>query len=202
MSEEKKRPPQADVKAMRHIAKLRRQKHGAGDYDARLLEQAAGVIEEARARVAELEAELKEPAPEERARMTIVRLEGERNQAWKDLDAALAAAPAGEEKHERCGGCGNEIDPTTCCCGEFEKDHRFIMEHPFVPMGCDCLREKKEPPACPRCARLEEALREIAKGAGPYSMDRLTHAENCIDAMKELAEAALRPAGERGGDDG
>ncbi len=38
---------------------------------------------------------------------------------------------------------------------------------------------------------LVRALEEIAEGAGPFSRDPLTHAENCIDDMKERARAAL-----------
>ena len=41
--------------------------------------------------------------------------------------------------------------------------------------------------------RLREALTEIARGTGPFSRDRLTHAENCIEAMKQLALDALAP---------
>jgi len=50
---------------------------------------------------------------------------------------------------------------------------------------------------CMRCGwseelqRLREALKEISKGEGAYSLDRLTHAENTIRAMKDLARAAL-----------
>ena len=43
-------------------------------------------------------------------------------------------------------------------------------------------------------AALEEAraaLTRIAKREGPYSVDRLTHAENTIDAMARIAEEAL-----------
>ena len=40
-----------------------------------------------------------------------------------------------------------------------------------------------------------EALQEIAEGKGRYSMDKLTHAENTIDAMKELATKALAKVG-------
>ena len=36
-----------------------------------------------------------------------------------------------------------------------------------------------------------EALREIAKGKGAYSMDPLTHAENTIRDMIGLATTAL-----------
>ena len=39
--------------------------------------------------------------------------------------------------------------------------------------------------------QMREALAEIAQGRGAYSRDQLTHAENCIEAMKALARAAL-----------
>jgi hypothetical protein len=35
------------------------------------------------------------------------------------------------------------------------------------------------------------ALKEISKGRGGYSQDRLTHAENTIEDMKGLAVAAV-----------
>ena len=41
---------------------------------------------------------------------------------------------------------------------------------------------------------LLEALKEIAKGSGPFSSDRLTHAENTIEAMKRLAFDAIAKA--------
>lgn len=39
--------------------------------------------------------------------------------------------------------------------------------------------------------KMAEALKEITKGAGPFSLDPLTHAENTIEAMKETAREAL-----------
>jgi len=39
-----------------------------------------------------------------------------------------------------------------------------------------------------------EALKEISEGKGRYSMDKLTHASNTIDDMKELALNALLKA--------
>ena len=42
--------------------------------------------------------------------------------------------------------------------------------------------------------RLRRALVEIAKGEGAFSRDPLEHAGNCIDNMKQIAEAALRKA--------
>ncbi len=41
--------------------------------------------------------------------------------------------------------------------------------------------------------RLREALEEINIGDGPYSMDPLKHAGNCISNMMELASHALNP---------
>lgn len=40
-------------------------------------------------------------------------------------------------------------------------------------------------------AILIAALREIAKGEGPFSLDPLTHAANTIEAMKDTAKRAL-----------
>lgn len=44
--------------------------------------------------------------------------------------------------------------------------------------------------------RLREALQEVAKGEGPFSRDQLTHAQNTIEAMKEIALNALQPKAE------
>ena len=41
-----------------------------------------------------------------------------------------------------CPGCGNEIDPDWCCCGDSKDSHGYSSGHPFVPMGCDCYRAK------------------------------------------------------------
>lgn len=46
-------------------------------------------------------------------------------------------------KHQnsvKCDGCGNEIDPDYCHCGNTPEDHGTYEGHRFVPMGCDCLR--------------------------------------------------------------
>ena len=39
---------------------------------------------------------------------------------------------------------------------------------------------------------LLKALKEIAKGEGPYDMDHLKHASNTIDNMKEIANKAIK----------
>ena len=36
------------------------------------------------------------------------------------------------------------------------------------------------------------ALKEISKGRGPFKMNPVEHAQSCIEAMKEVAEQALR----------
>lgn len=38
---------------------------------------------------------------------------------------------------EICEGCGNEIDPDVCWCGDFI-DHVWDGAHYGVPMGCTC----------------------------------------------------------------
>jgi len=51
--------------------------------------------------------------------------------------------PEGAQDTRTCPGCGQEIDPTICYCGNSPKDHDpFEMGHTFVPLGCDCLRDK------------------------------------------------------------
>jgi hypothetical protein len=53
-----------------------------------------------------------------------------------------------EEENAICPGCQQMIDPTTCHCGSGEKDAEHgwygyeAYTHPFVPMGCDCYRDK------------------------------------------------------------
>ena len=43
-----------------------------------------------------------------------------------------------------------------------------------------------------RIEELEEALRQIAKGEGPFSRDPLTHAANCVENMQKIAIDALQ----------
>jgi len=50
-----------------------------------------------------------------------------------------------------CSGCGHEIDPEVCWCGEPEGAH--FAEHGFVPMGCDCGRRR----SCSVCGQPEGA---------------------------------------------
>jgi hypothetical protein len=45
------------------------------------------------------------------------------------------------EEHylETCPGCGCEIDPDTCGCGDTQEGHPWEAGHNFVPMGCTCF---------------------------------------------------------------
>lgn len=40
--------------------------------------------------------------------------------------------------HEICKGCGHEIDPKVCHCGDMIDTHPRTNEHSPVPMGCQC----------------------------------------------------------------
>jgi len=47
-----------------------------------------------------------------------------------------------------CPGCGNEIDPDCCGCGDYKEGHDAMwLGHSFVPMGCDCMRDRSAPSA-------------------------------------------------------
>lgn len=39
-----------------------------------------------------------------------------------------------------CEGCGAEIMPEVCCCGLEQPHDWWADNHPFVPMGCNCMR--------------------------------------------------------------
>jgi hypothetical protein len=45
---------------------------------------------------------------------------------------------------EICSGCQKEIDTDVCWCGTLHEDHKFVYDHPFIPIGCDCCREQVE----------------------------------------------------------
>lgn len=53
----------------------------------------------------------------------------------------MTTAPTTDER-PICPGCKNPIDPEVCWCGDYMKNHGAGTEHPAVPMGCDCLRDK------------------------------------------------------------
>lgn len=71
-------------------------------------------------------------------------------------------SPAEACSEERAAGNGG-CGACSICCGE--------------------LRERVE--------RCEEALREVVKGEGRFSLDPLTHASNTIEDMRDIARRAL-----------
>ena len=46
------------------------------------------------------------------------------------------------DEPERCPSCGNQIQSDVCWCGCTYANHDHIYDHSFVPMGCDCGRDK------------------------------------------------------------
>jgi hypothetical protein len=50
------------------------------------------------------------------------------------------------QERPRCEGCGNEIDPDWCWCGDAIKGHGHTSNHGPIPMGCDCGRAAQETP--------------------------------------------------------
>lgn len=49
------------------------------------------------------------------------------------------------DRIEACPHCKQEIDPEVCWCGEKQDAHQsYDNYHPFIPMGCNCYRDKDE----------------------------------------------------------
>lgn len=64
---------------------------------------------------------------------------------------------------EICDGCGAEIDPDCCGCGDSREGHDSMWSgHSFVPMGCNCMRE----PSAELKEVLADALASQADGEG------------------------------------
>ena len=59
-----------------------------------------------------------------------------------ETDDGRRWAEASEFGSVVCPGCGNGIDPNVCWCGDFYSQHNAYSGHNFVPMGCDCGRDK------------------------------------------------------------
>lgn len=70
--------------------------------------------------------------------------------------------------------CALRLDGRECSCGWFG-----------VPLPDRYARLAEEND------RFRRALEEVVRGAGPFSRDRLEHATNTIEAMREIARAAL-----------
>jgi len=72
----------------------------------------------------------------------------------------------------------------------FPKSMRLSRENmiDFAKVYAAAVVEEKEA----EIKQLREVLEEISKGEGRYSMDKLEHASNTIEDMKELAINALK----------
>lgn len=85
---------------------------------------------------------LSTPYPEEAGNAAtliaeVVTLKARVAEVERERDAANLTIESITAPH--CEGCGAEVDPTTCWCGS-ECDGRD--GHPFVEMGCNCMRDK------------------------------------------------------------
>ena len=48
------------------------------------------------------------------------------------------------EQRPTCPDCGSEIDPKTCWCGDWVKDHVGMSHnHGAVPLGCTCHMQRE-----------------------------------------------------------
>jgi len=90
-------------------------------------------------------------------------------------------------------GIDRVISPTLESGSDAIADCYYLNDDDFIAESREALphyidrTEKAEA----RVRELEEALREIAKGEGPFSRDHLKHAANCIESMKNIAITAL-----------
>ncbi len=101
----------------------------------------------------------------------------ERDDARQVLDMAIGP---------HCSGCGSAIDPDCCWCGDALGSHNGDDGHPFVAMGCDCLRAERD------WRRVATAHRERA-----WTLTRnLDAARAELATVKAMVSAAWMAAGE------
>lgn len=85
---------------------------------------------------------------------------------------------AGQER-PRCEGCGNEIDPDWCWCGDSIKGHGHTNNHGPIPMGCDCGRAAQETGAlCPHGMPLDENVCGPCSEGRPNTVTRTVWTKN------------------------
>jgi len=88
-----------------------------------------------------------------------------------------------------------EKDPFVVTADDGTKYHRRVMVAVAGPStGVGEYMAHANAALIAAAPELLEALEEIARGVGPFSMDRLEHATNTIEAMKGLARAAIAKA--------
>lgn len=81
-----------------------------------------------------------------------------------------------------CRGCGNKIDPTTCCCGGGPGCYPMNDGHSFVPMGCRCYSNDEE---------AEKVITELTE-RGRKLLGRW-HLGRASTRLSELGERHARP---------
>lgn len=85
-----------------------------------------------------------------------------------------------------CEGCGQEIDPNVCYCGDEIKEGRGHDSHYSVPMGCVCWRD----PPIDLIAKPIDSHQEV-RGVLERAVDRMQEQTVQIQALRETLFEAL-----------
>jgi hypothetical protein len=99
-----------------------------------------------------------------------------------------------EHDRPKCDGCGKEIDPEICGCGDPINCHWSGDGHPPIPLGCDCYRAKPRPVercSCPEATRYKAALEAIAAYVNNKRLVGIR-----VDEIDGIARRALALGGE------
>lgn len=92
-----------------------------------------------------------------------------------------------------CSGCGHEVDPDWCHCGDAISDHNGMSHnHSPVPMGCQCGRESGE--SQETVAELVAALRGLMPEGWDDPDGHMDHMPGIKVARLLLARYALPQA--------
>jgi hypothetical protein len=172
--------------------------------------------EQAEAKLAEAQAEiertvvLRRRPPEETISILSTKL-AESTGRIAELEKHIEAAETHSRNHhieacESCAACTCERDEALDKVAEaragllrYELLKRAVNESgdctdPEHGPNCACHASVMLEDRQQRIAELTEALEEISEGTGAFSRDPLTHATNCIGAMKACAFRALKRA--------
>ena len=72
-----------------------------------------------------------------------------------------------------------------------ETDTEEITSSPDAERRYGCVEKEENARLMAAAPEMLEALEDIARGAGPYSRDPLTHASNTIEYMVSIAQSAI-----------
>jgi hypothetical protein len=103
------------------------------------------------------------------------------------LGAALA--PTSQPSRGKCEGCGNEIDPDTCGCGE--PINGYHDNHTPIPMGCDCHRSTRVEADCaqPERQATDDIVAELREAARALRHDSTVDTHACANAIDRAITA-------------